>query len=236
MGTDVSIFSSMQEQQLDLDEFPLQITEFLASARTAHESLLVRQKMLEQKLAASEHFVDSEINKIQSVVTYFQDVLSGAGAQEWRSAAEAVHKEGKQQAQLLQGVVTDARKSLKETCTHLDNASSQLVKGLSKTLSNLRTVELEQLADDSAQEVKNFAHTATKQMVEVSRWFYWKNLLLVLFLSFVVVLLTGLFIDDEWPWESHKAAVKERVAGQALLEAWPQLSLVDQQRIMSNVA
>lgn len=236
MDTEVSVFNGLQAQHLALDELPVQITEFISSAKAAQQSLVLRQKLLEDKLASSELFVDSEINKIQGVVAHFQNILKDAGAQEWRTAAEAVHKEGRQHVQTFQSNLGDVKKIVKDSCTHLDNASSQLVKGLSKTLGNLRTTELEQLAEDTAQEVKLLASAATKQMAELGRWFYWKNLMFVMFLSLVVVLITGLFIDDEWPWESHKTAVKERVAGQALLEVWPTLSLNDQQRILSNVA
>lgn len=237
MNTEVSVHNGVHQWvSARAEDLPLQITEFLESAHRARESLRARQRNLEQRLAKSEAFVADEVKKIQSLVDHFQGILKHAGAKEWRGTAENLQKEGKQQVQVLQSTLGDIKKSVKETCLHLENASTQIIKNLSKTLNNLNSGDIEQLAEDSCHEVKGIAMAATKQMVDVGRWFHWKNLALVFVLSLIVVIATDLFIEGEWPWESHKSALKERVAGQALLESWPQLSLSDQQRILSNVA
>lgn len=236
MDAEIPIFSDLQEQQSALNDLPTQVTEFLVSARAAQENLRTREKILEQRLAASEHYIDTELSKIHGVINHFQELLDRAGARDWRVAAESLYKEGKQPIHGLQTTFDDIKKSVKEACTHVDNASTQILKGLTKTLGTLNTNELEQLAEDSGQEIKTVANAAIQQINEIGQWFSWKNLVFVLVLSVVVVLFMDLFIDDEWPWESHKNATKERVAGQALLQAWPQLSLSDQQRIMNYVS
>lgn len=236
MEAEVSTFGAMYHQKAVLEELPTQITDFLVSARAAQEHLVARERILEQRMASSEQFIDGELEKIQSVVTHFQRILEDAGAQQWRLTTEAIHKEGKEQVQVLQNGLGEVKKTLQNTCAHLETTSTQIVKGLTKTVSALRTGELEQLAEDSAQQVKTVAKSAINEMKEIGRWFHWKNIAMMSLLCLVVVLFTDLFVDDEWPWESHKNAAKERVAGQALLDAWPKLSLTDQQRIMDNIA
>lgn len=236
METEVSTYGSSCHPKGVLEELPVQITDFLVSARAAQEHLSARERILEQRMVSSEQFIDGELEKIQSVVTHFQNILRDAGAQQWRLATEAIHKEGKEQVQVLQHALGEVKNTLKNSCSHVETTSSQIVKGLSKTINALHTGELEQLAEDSAQQVKSIAKSAVHEMKEIGRWFHWRNIAMMSLLCLVVVLLTDLFVEDEWPWESHKNAVKERVAGQALIDAWPKLSITDQQRIMDNIA
>lgn len=206
------------------------------AAHTAKEMLIAREHALEDKLTKVEQSVSSGIKDIQKVVSHFQTILTEASANAWRTHAEATYKEGKVQADILQATYVDIQKSLKESCNRLSQASTQVIKGASKALGNLHPQELNELVDQSNAEVKTTSQLATRQINNTVRWFHWKNLALVVLLSALTTLSIGLYINAEWPWETHNAVVKQRVAGQALLDTWYQLSQNDQQLVVNDMA
>jgi hypothetical protein len=208
----------------------------ITAAQSAKDLLAAREKALENRLTKAEQLLGSGIKDIQTVVSHFQTILNTASANSWRTQAEATYKEGKTQAEMLQATQVDIQKSLKESCTRLNQAATQVVKSTSKVLGNLHPNELSQLVDLCNDEVKTTSQLANRQMVGVVRWFHWKNLALVFFLSALVTLSTGLYVNAEWPWETHKAVVKQRAAGQALLDTWYQLSQNDQQLVLTDMA
>lgn len=211
MESQISVFSRASNKRSSLEEYPSHITEFLNNAKAAKENLSLRQELLEKKLAVSEQFIDIEISKIHNLINYFQTILDHTDAQAWRTAAECLQKEGKQQAEILQSSLSEIKKSIQNTCSHLETSSHQVIKSFTKNLNGLNTGEIEQLAEDNCQEVKNFAGFTTKKILEISRWFYWRNLSFVICLSLFVVFLTDLLIDGEWPWEINKTPAKWEV-------------------------
>lgn len=194
METGISVFNHKPYQRLPLEELPSHIGEFLDSVRSAKTHLVLRQELLEKKLSASEHFVDVEISKIHNVVGYFQDILNHAGVQDWRNAAEAIQKEGEVQAQSLQNSLLDIKKCIKESCDHVDHATTQMIKDHTKSLHNMRTGELEQLTEEGCCEIKTAANIASQKLNEISHSFHWKNLILIFFLFLFAVILTRLLI------------------------------------------
>lgn len=209
MESQVSVFSRAPHKNPSFVEFPSHISEFLNSVKTAKENLRLRQELLEKKLAASEKFIDVEISKIHHLVNYFQTILDHTGAQSWHSAAEALQKEGKEQVDILQSSLAEIKKSFQANSLHLEATSHQVVKSLTKNLNILNMGEIEQLAEDNSREVQTVARLTTSKLMEISRWFHWRNLMFVIFLSLFVVLLTGLLIDDEWPWQLHSNPARE---------------------------
>jgi hypothetical protein len=217
---------------------PLAILEkkLIAAAQSAKEMLTARERALENRLLKVEQSIGTGIKNIQDIVSHFQTMLSQSSVNSWRTHAETTYKEGKAQAEILQATYVDIQKSLKESCTRLNQASNQVVKGANKALGNLHPNEFHQLIDQCSEEVKTVSQLATRQVVNVMRWFHWKNLAMVFFLSALVTLSIGLYVNAEWPWETHKAVVKQRLAGQALLDSWYQLSQNDQQIVINDMA
>lgn len=208
----------------------------LAAAKSAKEILVSREQALTNRLAQAEQLVDGSIKEIRTLVSRFKSVLENSGINTWRVQTEETYKAGQEQVGALQEIYADIHKSLKESCTRLQQASSQVVKGAGKALSNFQLHELDQLVDQCGDAVKNTSQLATNQMTNIARWFHWKNLVLVFFLSVLVTISIGLYTNAEWPWEGHKAAVKQRVAGQALLDNWGQLSQNDQRLVINDLS
>lgn len=217
------------------EKMPSEVIEFIATAQNAHQQIIAREKLLQQRMVESEQHISNELQKIHNTIVDLQEILDNASAKEWRTATQALYQEGRQETQHLQDTIGEIRKYVKDTCVHMDSAASQMVKGLSKTLKGLHTAELEQLAEDGSQEVKITGRTAVQQIISVGQWFHWKNLVLIFALTLIAAISTEMFVDDEFPWETHKIVSKERVAGSAVLKAWPQLSYADQSQILNDV-
>lgn len=211
------------------------VIKFIEIAQKAEAQLQKREKALQDRLQATEQLIDSELGQIQSTIATFQEILKSSNAKSWQEKTDSLYKEGKQQLLVLQNFLGEITKSTKEDSTRIETMTTQVVKNISKSLQTLHTNDLEQLADDAKEKVKIVAESAVSNIQIVMQWFHWKNLALTVILAFIVTLFIGLYIDDEWPWEEHKAVVKERVAGHAVLQAWSELNYIDQQHIASDM-
>lgn len=224
------------EDQIEPNVFEAAKEQLITSMNAAKNMLLTREKAFETKLSNAEHFVDTNLKNIQAIIVEFQNTLDKAGAQTWRSHAEAIFKEGKDQAETLKQLSGDLQKTIKETRTRLDHVSTQLVKNMDKSLGALHPNEFQQLIINSSNEIKTISTFALRQVNSMIKWFHWKNLATVVLLCVLATITVGLYIDDEWPWEAHKTVVKQRNAGQALMDSWPHLSQVDQRLVMNNIS
>ena len=224
--------SKVSAMEIDTQE----IVQLVDTATAIKEHLEAWEKAIDNKLAVTEQTIDKQLMQIQMVISQFNRTLQSTTNQEWQQAASAVHTESKQQTLLMQETCNELKKATKEMHSRVERTTHQITKNLNNTMQGLRAGELQQLVEDSATEVKTFAATATTQLDKIVKWFHWKNLGLVFLLSLVVTILVSLYIDDEWPWETHKTVVKQRLAGQALLSVWPQLTQLDRQQIMDDLA
>lgn len=210
------------------------ISKFIDIAARAQEELIKREQALQNRMQAIEQLISSEISQIQNTISTFQEILKSTNAKSWQEKTDSLYKEGKQQLLALQNFLNEMAKSTKDGSARVETMTTQVVKNISKSLQTLHTHDLEQLADDAKEKVKLVADSAVNNIQVVIQWFHWKNLALTIILAFIVTLFIGLYIDDEWPWEEHKAVVKERDAGHAVLQVWSELNYIDQQHIASD--
>ncbi len=235
METSAAASGFIDEVQTAKLETP-ELDQLVDSAAAVKQHLEKWELAIEGKLVATEQMLDQQLMQIQNVISQFNRTLETATNQDWQRATTAVHIESKQQTILMQETCNELKKSTKDICSRVERTTQQITKSLNNTMQGLRVGELQQLVEDSASDVKNFAETTANQVSNIVKWFHWKNLGLVFLLSLIVTLLVSLYIDDEWPWEAHNAVVKQRLAGQAVLSAWSQLTQLDRQQIMDDVA
>lgn len=236
METSAAIINFRENQMSTMELDMQEMAQLVDTATAIKEHLEAWEKAIDAKLTTTEQTIDKQLMQIQMVISQFNRALQSTTNQEWQQAAGAVRTESKQQTLLLQETCNELKKATKEIHTRFERTTHQITKSLNTTMQGLHAGELQQLVEDSAAEVKTFATTATSHWDKIVKWFHWKNLGLVFLLSLVVTILVSLYIDDEWPWEAHKTVVKQRLAGQALLSAWPQLTQVDRQQIMDDLA
>lgn len=207
----------------------------VSAAKAAKKTVVMREKNLEDRLAKAEQFVDAGIKDIQAIVGRFQNILAAMDTNTWRANAEATYRAGKEQTEALQQIYIDLQKSVKDSCTRTNQVSAQLIKGASKALNNIHPTMFQQLIDDSSEQINKAAKQAMQHMTEAVKWFHWKNLATVFFITLLITSSIGMYINAEWPWESHKNAIKQRNAGQALVDTWYQLSQNDQRLVISDI-
>lgn len=225
--------------ELHTDEIPprleRQIEELLASYEVAMERLAVKERDLEDRYQATQQFIDSQINKVNSLLKNLREIMTEAGAARWRLAAQETLQLGDKQLAKLRKISSDANSVIKESCNRFERTSSTAVKNVNDAINTLKLDEFKSHVEQSYIQMKITSISGLEKIFELLRWFHWKNLALALGISLVIALVIGLYINDEWPWEMHQDVIKERTAGKALISAWPHLSKQDRQFIKNKI-
>lgn len=211
-----------------------EMADFIALYETIDEKLTAREIALENKIATSEKALLEQLGQIKAVFKDFQSIMTEAGAARWRIAAENALNEGKQHLDNLTALGTNIAESIKTGCENLNQITSQSVTKINLATCTFRAEEFKNSAYQGTELIKNASIGQINRVVDLVKWFHWKNLTMAFVLSLFVVFISGLYVGDEWPWELHSQAVKERTAGKTLLNAWPHLTLAQQQEIISD--
>lgn len=225
-------FGETQQQQL---RFIVQhMADFMVLYEAAEDKLATREQQLHTRFTEYEHRMTEYLSAVQASIREFNDVLTQAGIARWRLAAETALRDGKTQAKKIEEATETFRQLSTDTCERLDRATSYTVKNISEAVGTFRVSDFKLLTEDCAKQVEKTAQSAVKQIGKVSRWFYWRKLLLVFSFTIILTVISGLYINDEWPWEMHNQVLTERQVGVATLQTWPQLSQADRDIILNQ--
>lgn len=208
------------------------VAEFVALFETAEEKLKERETALEQRLANSEIRVNEQLLQIKSVLSEFQSVMTDAGAARWRVSAEKISYESEQHLKNIRYATDEFIRCSDESYQKLNKATDYTVKGLSKAIHSFRMEDFQKVANTSVESVSHACEASLGKITDVIKWFHWRNIALVLSVTIVITMITGLYINDEWPWQSHQQVMQQRQLAFAVESAWPHLSLGDQQEIL----
>lgn len=229
-----------QQQNATADEMTTErrlllheMADFTALYETVEDKLISREAALEEKIIANEVLLAEQLAKIQEVFAEFQAIMTEAGAARWRLAAENAQREGAAHLQSLQEVSNSIVQTVKEGCEQLGQTTTQTIAGITQATQSLPIEGFKQTVSQGCDRINTTATSAIEKISELIRYFHWKNLAIVFAVTLFVIFLTGLYDNDEWPWEIHAQAVKERVAGKVLIAAWPHLNFADQQDIVN---
>lgn len=211
------------------------IAQFVASYELVEEKLRERERALEARLLATEKRFGEQLSQIQTVLDDFQSIMTEAGAARWRIAAEKALKNGEDHVVSIRHATNEFVEKSKETFTRLDNVTEKSVKGLADAIQLFKADDFQNVANDSVKMMKNTCSVAVRKVSDIIRWFHWRNLGMVLSVTLIVTMITGLYLNDEWPWETHKEVMQQRNLAQAVISAWPHLDNTDQQEILNTV-
>jgi len=217
------------------DSLMQQVAELIASYEMAMERVHEREKMLEEHFEASDKFLDHEIEKVNTLVSDLREIMTEAGAARWRLSAQEALRMGDLQIQNLKKTSDELKVLLNDSRERFERTSHSTVKTINESIDLFKVDEFKKYVEQSHEEVKKTSGAAIKRINDILRWFQWKNLGLALGLSIISAVVIGLYIDDEWPWELHSKVVKERAAGEALMNAWPHLNQADQQYLEQKI-
>lgn len=210
-----------------------QMADFIALYETIEEKLVAREIALEGKLIAGEKLLAEQLAKIKESFVSFQAIMTDAGAARWRIAAENALKEGGQHIRELQETSVQINQALKQGCDAFEKAATDTIAGIAEAGNSFQALGFKEAVAKGCEQVKETSSIGIKRLSKFLKSFHLKSIVLSLTLTMFAVFLTGLYINNEWPWEIHMQASKERHAGQTLLAAWPHLTPAEQQDILN---
>lgn len=216
----------------DLEE---QVGELIAAYEIAMDRLAQREKALEIQFQSSDKFLNEQMEKITNLMSDLGEIITEAGAARWRLSAQDALRLGDLQLSTVKKLSEETKNLLTESCLRFERTSQSTIKNVQEAVSMFKVDEFKAYTEQCCEEVRKNSSAAVQKINEIFSWFQWKNMALVLGLSIIAAVVIGLYIDDEWPWELHDKVVKERAAGQALMNAWPHLSEVDHQYLENKL-
>lgn len=212
-----------------------QVGELVAAYEITMEKLSQKERALELQFQASDQFLNEQMEKINSLMTDLGEIITEAGAARWRLSAQDALRLGDLQLNMVKKLSEETKNLLNDSCSRFERASQTTIKNMQDAVSLYKIDDFKTYTEICVDKVKKESSQAVEKMADVFSWFQWKNMILTLGLSVIAAVVIGLYIDDEWPWELHSKVVKERAAGQALMNAWPHLDAVDHQYLENKL-
>lgn len=210
-----------------------EIADFVALYETLEEKLIAREIALETKLITGEKLLAEQLAKIKTCFTSFQSIMTDAGAARWRIAAETAVREGSDHLRSLKDASFDLSRTFKEGCEQIERTATAAIRGIEESANSFQINDLKESAVRGCEQIKETSRLGIKRISKLIKSFHAKSLMMCIALTIFVIFLTGLYVNDEWPWEIHQQAAKERSAGRTLLAAWSSLTPGQQQEIIN---
>jgi hypothetical protein len=208
--------------------------DFIALFEKAQEKLALWSKLIEEKQLIHERLVKERISELNQLLDDMRGIMSEAGAARWRVAAEEALKAGQAHLCSLQQVNEEYLQYSKESCDRLDQATTWSVKEITRAISAFDLEQLHLLTTESCHEIKKTSHIAISNISSMMKWLQWKNVGIVFLITLTAMMINGLYLNNEWPWEAHEQVMAQRRLAAAVVTAWPELSKADQQCILRS--
>jgi len=210
------------------------IAEFVALFECAEEKLHVQEKKLDERISNNERAVGQQLSQIKSVLNDFQEIMTETGAARWRAAAEQSLQAGQAHLDNIRMATDEFIRKAKQNYKKLDKTAEYTVKGISKAVSSFRVDDFQHMTNDAVTQIQETCDSTLEKINGIVRWFHWRNIGILFAMTLVVSMVFGLYLNDEWPWEAHRDVMEQRHLAHALVSAWPHLSKIDQQTILSS--
>lgn len=218
--------------------------EFIAYFEIAEGKMSVWKHDIEASFKVHEEQVQSQLASIKEHGESLNEIMTEAGAARWRIAAENSLKEGQDHlfkleklCQKQQDLYATQQRELQQIAHNniekIKKAENQIAAKINNLIKKINFEEVKAMTDQSRVAIEETTSQAVSQSRQLLKRFQLKTVALVFFSVAVTSLCMGLYISDEMPWEIHKHAMHERIAGQALLSAWPTLNQETKERIVS---
>lgn len=209
--------------------------EFIAYFELAETKIVEWRQELEQQTQTHHMRTTQQLESISREFSLLEDILTQAGLVRFRLTLEKVVNQADEQIRTLQQTsntfLTDARAChedfsdlLANSLTHIEKHTQQAMTSLDKQLAHYDTEQFKRIADESYELLEKTAHDAISKSGSLLKTLQWRLVLLTLTTTLFTTLLAGLYINSEFPWETHQKAHNERSAGKFFMQLWPKLS------------
>lgn len=231
-------FSKFKSGILRLDAQIRKINDKVADFITLQENSMMqiqeqeaqrRHELQSQRL----HF-DEQIKRIREMMEEFECTTKSLGVARFKAAALEILGKGDEHLKQLRSESEALITFSQESTERLEKLSKDVEHRLSRTVRSLRLDYFKKLINDGCERAEYVSTIAVERVSQVVKWFHWEKLGIAILISMIVSIIIGLFLNDEWPWETHHRVLIERDAGRLLLHAWPHLSKSEQKDIENS--
>ncbi len=201
---------------------------------TVMNNITVQEEHFQKKSDETNEEFKEQLDEIRKVINEFQKRTDPLSIARFTAAAEEALRQGDEHLHKLTKAVDDFSHLTKQESMNVLEMSRIAQDRISRVVRSLRLKYFQRLVDDGCERVDNISVAAIGRVSQVVKWFHWERLGIAFVVALVMGIVMGLFLNDEWPWETHQRVVTERDAGRMLLNAWPHLSKVEQDDIRRN--
>jgi len=207
------------------------MADFVALYEQAEERLEAQQQAYEARQAKTCALIEQEIGAIKTSLQDFHEILTQTGAARWRAEAKELLNQGKDHLHQITDICNHFAQTLERNHKIILSVSQEATQRIAEASELFRIEDFKRITQEGAQLIDQATLNAIKRISKIARWFHWEKMGIAIIVAVIVSLTTGLFINDELPWESHSKVMAEREAGKALIRAWPQLTSQEREHI-----
>ena len=210
-----------------------QVADFIALSEEAVQKLEKHDTITGEMLEKSSVHFDQQLEQIRGALGDLQSFMTQAGVARLRVSAEHMLTDGQEHLQNIKEATEQFKHVAENSCSNLQRASENSADWIAEAIKSLQIEKFRNLVFENVDRIENSADTAIRRIQKLSKWFQWEKLGIALVVAVLVSLLTGLFINDEMPWETHNKVVMARNVGKMLIQAWPKLSASEKEHIQA---
>lgn len=240
-GSHLSVELKQAEQELK--QLSKRAATFIAQFEVAQEKVEHWQQTISDIISEQNNRLQSQLVSIEQQSTALSEMMTDTGAARFRVAAEKSLQQGREHINAIDSLFQGQQKNFEIQQKKLDNTVSTHMQEMEKAenrvsrkiqnfLAQLNVEEMRELADTSRIAIEKTSADAILQSSRQLRWFNWKHFAFVITAIAFNTLVLTMYLNDEMPWETHQHASQERVAGKALMHAWPSLPEASKQKIL----
>lgn len=213
--------------------------EFIAYFELAETKMMEWREEIEQQNIRILHYTQSLHNELTSI----NELLSQAGTARFRILAENALSQGKENLHIFEQTCnsfTENAQNYQEKLNHLTNQcinkieahAEKTTQTIAMHLSKYDVHQFHRIASESCDHVERVANDAVSKSNKLLSMFQLRFGLFAVLTTILTAFVIVLYLSDELPWEMHHQAMNERQAGKVLLQAWPNLSQEEKEKIL----
>ncbi|WP_133130652.1 hypothetical protein [Legionella yabuuchiae] len=219
--------------------------EFIAYFELAETKMLEWRHEIEQKALAHQTTFQQQLQALQVELESVQEMFTAAGLSKFRLTTDNALKQAQEYLQAMKETKASVLKELSDCNVELKDLSKAAVEQLSEhstkalesmngQLSHYDVKQFARIANESCQKVEMSASHAIRISNKLLARFQWRTVALTFMTTLVTAFAIGLYVSDEFPWETHERAVNERGAGKLLMNAWSKLTYQEKVKILGE--
>lgn len=202
----------------------------------SRENSLNHQEHLQKQFMLSQQSLATQLSQLQATLAEFTKTVEHIHISDWRRESHQLLRLGQKSIHTLQRFCENMEEPLKVSCGKLESTIAHSVKTLNGTIDSLYSDNFQDLINRAERKIDDAAEMTNEAMVAMRRQFSGLNYILVAFVSLMVVMGFSVYLNAEWPWETHAKASWHRDIGNATINTWSKISNSDQQEILNSLS